>query len=114
MVMGKDDEDYVRGQISTNTLSPSINSLDAIPEYETEHERFHAVVLKRRWWILFVFSFCACSQSLLWNTWSPLLDAMLVAYDWQDSFIALLPALANGGYVLMAFPFMYIVETRGE
>ena len=96
-----------------NTSGYKVQTLPADTRRINEHEHFHAVVFKRRWWILFVFCLCALTQSLLWNTWSPILDAMLIAYDWKDSFIALLPALANGGYVIMAFPLMYIVETRG-
>lgn len=79
----------------------------------TEQEHFHSEVYKVRWWILLVFCICSMAQSSMWNTFSPIMDAALIAYDWHDSFVALLPGLANAGYVLCAFPLMYLVETRG-
>ena len=77
-------------------------------------KHFHAVVYQRRWWILFVFCLCGLTQSTLWNTWSPIMDAVTIVYDWPDSFVTLLPAMSNAGYVICAFPFMYVVETRGR
>ena len=77
----------------------------------TDHSHF--LVYKRRWWILFVFCFCSVTQSTLWNTWSPILDSMQIAYDWTDSFTALLLGSADVGYMVMTFPLMFLVENKG-
>jgi len=68
---------------------------------------------KRRWWILLVFCFASLCQSLLWNTWSPLLDSLLISYQWTNSFVALIQAVSDAGFIVFAFPLMYVVETTG-
>ncbi|XP_067935939.1 solute carrier family 49 member 4-like [Watersipora subatra] len=98
--------------LNSNNVTCNRSRLRSNSDTSVHEEHFHPLVYKRRWWILFVFCFCALAQSMLWNTFSPILDTMLIAYDWSDTFGTMLPAFSNGGYVIMAFPFMYIVETR--
>lgn len=70
-------------------------------------------VYKKRWWIIFVFSICSMAQSAQWNAWSPISDAVEIAFSWKDTFVTTIPAVSNAGFILMAFPTMYVVETRG-
>ena len=76
---------------------------DALPIYS-----------KKRWLVLFAFSMFGLCQGLQCNTWPPILDTLTVAYDWSDSFVALLPAASNAGFILLGLPMMYLVDTRGE
>ncbi|KAF6029193.1 hypothetical protein EB796_012494 [Bugula neritina] len=45
-------------------------------------------VYKRRWWILFISSFLSVNMGMMWNTWSPITDAVQIAYGWKNSFTA--------------------------
>ena len=96
----------------------SVNQYDAVDvDYapQVEHQgRQELAVYKRRWWVMLAFSWCSMCQSLQWNTWSPILDTVLIAYGWSDSFVALLPAFSNAGFILFGFLIMYITEIEGE
>lgn len=82
--------------------------------HANDSPRFHEKVYRRRWWILAVFSITASVQNVLWNTWPPIGDTMLIAYGWQPSFLALCLCMCSIGISLCTFPFMYIIETRGK
>jgi len=78
---------------------------------EEENADFHAY--KRRWWILFVFCLTAYSQGLLWNTWSPIQDAVQIAFNVTNSFSAITLAGSDLACVIATFPLMYAVEHAG-
>lgn len=97
--------------------SETVESVQSDQKYDissSSEENIQFKFYKRRWWILFAFCMASLSQSILWNTWSPLLDAVLIAYKWPDSFVAMLPAASDLGYVIFAFPLMYVVETSSK
>ena len=73
----------------------------------------HITVYKRRWWILTVFCLLSLNQGLLWNTWSPIGDAMLIGFGWKDSFLALCLWTCCIAVAVISFPAMYMIETRG-
>ncbi|XP_067936243.1 solute carrier family 49 member 4-like [Watersipora subatra] len=104
------DEDEEENSINTQSFTDTGYCEEARDPHANTFA--HLVVYKRRWWILFVFCFCGFTQGLLWDTFSPLLDSMLIAYNWTDAFVASLVACSDGGFVIMAFPLMYLVETR--
>lgn len=75
---------------------------------------FEPTVYRRRWWLLAVFSLSAMTQSMLWNTWPPIGDALLITYDWSAAFLALLLCMCSVAVLFCTLPFMYIVETQGK
>lgn len=110
-LLGSANTNHARyDEISSTDGTDSTEANNSVNNYQ----HFQPTVYKRRWWILIVFCFGSCAQSVLWNTWSPLLDALLIAYDWKDSFVAMLPGISNLGYVLLGFPLMYLVERYGR
>ncbi|XP_067935936.1 solute carrier family 49 member 4-like isoform X2 [Watersipora subatra] len=75
-------------------------------------DRVHTKVYRKRWYMLAVFCFVAFCQGLLWNTWSPLGDAMYIAFGWTSDFIAFSLAMCSVGIVLCSFPIMYLIERK--
>ena len=116
-----DHHDNIQHQKQYGTNSSASSPINSSMDDHTEaiirrhhHEHFHAETYKRRWWLLGAFSITALAQSTIWNTWSPITDSVLIAFDWTNSFVTLFPALANLGYAIFAFPLMYLVETHGK
>ena len=111
-----------------NFTQHNINSSESEDKQQTERTTEHTTpylqlvnrqtqtgqVYKRRWWLLAVFSLMTLAQNVCYNTWSPITDAVLIAFNWSDSFVTLFPALGNVAYALFAFPFMYIIDSHGE
>ena len=70
-------------------------------------------VYKRRWFILGVFSLIACWQDLIWNTFGPIDNSIKYAYQWTDSTIAMFANWGTITFVMIVFPFCYLMETKG-
>ncbi|XP_067936526.1 solute carrier family 49 member 4 homolog [Watersipora subatra] len=88
---------------------PSVKKPPASPEVELCQPQ----VYKRRWWTLFVFSFCVFNQGLSWLIWKPLSDSLLVAYNWDLAQIGLAGTFTAIVFVVFSLPVMYVVESRG-
>ncbi|XP_067937108.1 solute carrier family 49 member 4-like [Watersipora subatra] len=73
---------------------------------------FETKVYKKRWYMLTVFCIIAFVQGLLWNTWSPLGDALLVGFGWTDDFLAFSLAMSGLGIVTCTFPVIYLIEKK--
>ena len=71
------------------------------------------VYYKRRWYILFVYSMMAFTQSLSWNTWGPIASSAKYAYGWDNGMISLLVSWGPIMFMLTVFPFSYVIETKG-
>ncbi|KAF6033360.1 hypothetical protein EB796_008334 [Bugula neritina] len=84
---------------------------DSRPAIDTDNTEIK--LYKRRWWILFVFFFVSVVDSLRWNTWAPIVDAVVVALDWTDGQVVALPAIANAILVVFSFPILYVLELYG-
>jgi len=103
-----------------NETSPLINNDSAVDHYtnnknETEEaHHFHVTLYKRRWWILAVFSLGSLTQSMQWNTWAPINFAVEIAFGWDDTVTALIQGISNGGFIIVAFPLMFLVEVYGK
>lgn len=96
---------------SSDVTASAAATINRTPLGQTSHD---LKAYKRRWWIILVFSFCSMCQSIQWNTWSPVIDAVKIAYGWSESFVTLFPASSIAGFLTMAFPMTYIVKTRGN
>ena len=109
-----DDEQNERTPLLGAVASDLIVSTDISATDTSKQTGQPLKVFKRRWWILTVFCFVNATQSVLWNTWSPIGDAMLICYDWKASFLALCLCGSSISVAVMSLPVMYIVETRGK
>ena len=60
-----------------------------------------------------MFTFCSAFGGIGWATWLSISDTLLLAYDWDASFLA----MSNGAYcislVSSALPIMHIIEAKG-
>lgn len=97
-----------------NCDDESVDKINSDHEEQPRALRGKFFYSKKRWLVLFAFSMFGLCQGLQCNTWPPILDTLTVAYDWSDSFVALLPAASNAGFILLGLPMMYLVDTRGE
>ena len=68
---------------------------------------------RRRWYILFVFSMCSFTQSLLWNTWGPIAASTEFAFGWTNVDIAVLALWGPIAFCLTVYLFSWIVQTKG-
>ncbi|BFZ06376.1 hypothetical protein BsWGS_09415 [Bradybaena similaris] len=70
-------------------------------------------VYKRRWYILFIFSTYAFTESAVWNTWGPISTTSENAFNWTDSTIALMNNWGPIPYVLTGFFFPWLLQVKG-
>ena len=70
-------------------------------------------VYTRRWYILGTFSLIACMQCLIWNTFGPIDNSIKYAYDWNDSTVAMMANWGTITFIIIVFPFCWIMETKG-
>jgi len=70
-------------------------------------------VFKRRWYILALYSLLCCHQCTVWNTYGPITKAVMYAYDWPNSTIAM---MANWGtiiFCLFTLPILWMQQKCG-
>ena len=72
-------------------------------------------VFKRRWYIVLCFSFLGLFQCWVWNTWGPIVNAVISAFpnQWNDSTVAF---MANWGLIMFmigVLPMIFIQEHLG-
>jgi len=68
-------------------------------------------VYRRRWYILFLFSFLALFNCTVWNTFGPIVDTMETVYPtWTDSTISLLTNWCPIAFLVFLLPVLYISE----
>ncbi|XP_060587765.1 solute carrier family 49 member 4-like [Ruditapes philippinarum] len=70
-------------------------------------------VYKKRWWIMAVFCFVCCEQSMIWNTWGPIAESSEIVFGWNDGNIALVTNLANISYMFLVIPMCMVMDTKG-
>ena len=59
------------------------------------------------------FSLLACLQCLIWNTFGPIDNSVRYAYKWSDSTVAMMANWGTITFIIIVFPFCYIMETKG-
>ncbi|XP_052818442.1 solute carrier family 49 member 4 homolog [Mya arenaria] len=70
-------------------------------------------VYRRRWWVMFLFCFVGCVESMIWNTWGPVAAAAEVGLGWKDGNVATVVNLANISYLIVAIPMCMLMDTKG-
>jgi FLVCR family MFS transporter len=70
-------------------------------------------VYKKRWWIMAVFCFVCCEQSMIWNTWGPIAESSEIVFGWNDGNVALVTNLANISYMFLVIPMCMVMDTKG-
>ena len=55
----------------------------------------------------------ACMQCLIWNTFGPIDNSIKYAYDWNDSTVAMMANWGTITFIIIVFPFCWIMETKG-
>ena len=101
------DHDHIVGYGHTHD-----GSIQAVDEASEQPQEFTAY--KRRWYILFIYSMLAFTQSLSWNTWGPIASSAKFAFGWSNSFISLLISWGPIMFMATVFPFSWLIETKGE
>ncbi|KAJ8036070.1 Disrupted in renal carcinoma protein 2-like [Holothuria leucospilota] len=67
----------------------------------------------RRWYILFVFTALVVLQSMTWNTWGPIAPTASDVFNWSQSDVALLSNWGPITYIISAFFFSWLIESKG-
>ena len=52
-------------------------------------------------------------QCLIWNTFVPIDNSIKYAYDWNDSTVAMMANWGTITFIIIVFPFCWIMETKG-
>ena len=52
-------------------------------------------------------------QCLIWNTFGPIDNSIKYAYDWNDSTVAMMANWGTITFIIIVFPFCWIMETKG-
>ena len=71
-------------------------------------------VYRRRWYILLLYSLLACTQSAVWNTFSPISSTVEDAFGWKDSTIALFSNWGPISYLLAGVFFSWVLDVKGQ
>jgi len=68
-------------------------------------------VYRRRWYILFLFSFLAMFQCTVWNTFGPVVNTVEMVYpSWTDSTVSLLTNWGPIAFLVFLVPTLYVAE----
>jgi len=66
-------------------------------------------VYKRRWYILFTFSFLALFQCTVWNTWGPVVDIVDVVFPtWSEKTVSLFANWGSISFLVFMVPVLYL------
>jgi hypothetical protein len=67
----------------------------------------------RRWWLLFLLSMGSMQTSVVWMTWSPIVDLVQQLYGWSTATIDLMAAWGPLLYVAISLAIPGLVEKFG-
>jgi len=66
-------------------------------------------VYKRRWYILFTFSFLALFQCTVWNTWGPVVDIVHIVFPkWTEGTVSLFANWGSISFLVFMVPVLYL------
>ena len=113
----------IMNQLLNTKPEANITHVDRDREQITEGEEVDLVsnlqrtnniqIYRKRWYILFVFSFFTAIQGEVSNTWTPIADSAQFIFGWSDHIIALICNLVLIAYVV-AIPFStWLMDTKG-
>ena len=69
-------------------------------------------LLRRRWYILSVFSLLAMFQCCVWNTWGPVVDVVTLLYPaWSPATVSLLANWSSIAFLVFMVPVLYLQNT---
>ena len=95
-------------------LLENAENIDSFSFIEAIQDDFPEInIYRRRWWMLVVFSFSAFITGSFAVTWVVLAETENAVYGWESEEIAMTSAGTAAGYILAAFPMMYLIETKG-
>lgn len=83
------------------------------PNPETSIQPVYSRVYGRRWLVLTLFSLLAFMQGMVWNTWGPIQNSAIHAYDFAKSDIAVLVLWGPVGFTPWLL-FMWLMDKKGE
>ncbi|CAB1347064.1 unnamed protein product [Coregonus sp. 'balchen'] len=79
---------------------------------ETSIQPVYSRVYGRRWLVLTLFSLLAFMQGMVWNTWGPIQNSAIHAYDFAKSDIAVLVLWGPVGFTPWLL-FMWLMDKKG-
>ncbi|XP_024245446.1 solute carrier family 49 member 4 [Oncorhynchus tshawytscha] len=82
------------------------------PNPETSIQPVYSRVYGRRWLVLTLFSLLAFMQGMVWNTWGPIQNSAIHAYDFAKSDIAVLVLWGPVGFTPWLL-FMWLMDKKG-
>ena len=71
-------------------------------------------VLRRRWYIVFVYSVIAFFVAQLLVTWLVIAQSCVAVFDWTEAQVALMQGLVFGCVILAQFPMVWWIDRKGE
>ena len=71
-------------------------------------------VLRRRWYIVFVFSVLAFFIAELLLTWLVIAQSCVAVFDWTAAQVALMQGLVFGSVIIAEFPIVWWIDCKGE
>uniref|UniRef100_A0A3P8ZNT1 Solute carrier family 49 member 4 n=1 Tax=Esox lucius TaxID=8010 RepID=A0A3P8ZNT1_ESOLU len=82
------------------------------PNPETSVQPVYSRVYGRRWLVLTLFSLLAFMQGMVWNTWGPIQNSAMHAFDFAKSDIAVLVLWGPVGFAPWLL-FMWLMDKKG-
>ncbi|XP_071211424.1 solute carrier family 49 member 4-like [Salvelinus alpinus] len=82
------------------------------PDRETSIQPVYSQVYGRRWLVLTLFSSLAFMQGIVWNTWGPIQNSAMHAYDFTKSDIAVLVLWGPVGFAPWLL-FIWLMDKKG-
>ncbi|KAM6986315.1 solute carrier family 49 member 4 [Aplochiton taeniatus] len=79
---------------------------------ETNTQPVFSRVYGRRWLVLTLFSLVAFMQGMVWNTWGPIQNSAMKAYEFSKSDIAILVLWGPVGFIPWLL-FMWLMDKKG-
>ena len=112
--VSNDYEEIVRNNPrETDSLLTNSNQIVGYTNNNEKIFRQEIKIYRRRWYMLFLYSFTLILLGVSINTWGPIESSARAVFGWQKGSISLLGNWSNIASILMIFLASWIVDSKG-
>ncbi|EDO48766.1 predicted protein [Nematostella vectensis] len=102
---GHSESDSEETKYLINTSTSSITPVSA--------DKLLCKVYKRRWYILFIYSFQVTLQNAVWNFWGPIQESCKIVFGWEKFDVLLISVWGPASAVIALVPGTWVLARKG-
>jgi hypothetical protein len=112
--MNNDRDRLLHGVDEDSGLSSeSINNSESVDILKSTSSHHEVHIYTRRWYIMAVFFAFSFLQGGMCNDWSNIGNSVKAAFGWSNGDLSLILTWLYSTYVVLLFPFAWLMENKG-